>query len=119
MWALGYDGSSPDLWNEIEKHFQVTNIGSNFTAATSFELSQNYPNPFNPVTRINYLIPNFSHVTIKVYNILGQEISTLVNEVKNAGHYSVNLTSNFCQRSIFLQNAGWQLCIDKEINPLK
>jgi len=52
-----------------------------------FELSQNYPNPFNPVTNIEYNIPTRSHVTIGVYNILGQKIRTLVDADKSAGEY--------------------------------
>lgn len=51
----------------------------------SFELSQNYPNPFNPSTRIDYSIAERSNVSIKVYDLLGKEVATLVNEVKDAG----------------------------------
>jgi hypothetical protein len=57
--------------------------------ATDFKLSQNYPNPFNPNTTIEYRIPNSSPVTLKIYNIQGQEIATLVNANHPAGKYSV------------------------------
>lgn len=53
-----------------------------------FYLSQNYPNPFNPVTKIIYEIPIDCHVTLKVYDLLGKEVATLVNENKQAGQYS-------------------------------
>ena len=54
-----------------------------------FEVFQNYPNPFNPSTQIKYGLPKASDVTIKVYNMLGQEIKTLVSEHKNAGTFTV------------------------------
>jgi hypothetical protein len=54
-----------------------------------FLLTQNYPNPFNPSTKIKYSIPQSSQVTIKVFDILGNEIETLVNEDKPAGTYEL------------------------------
>jgi len=54
-----------------------------------YELFQNYPNPFNPETKIEYQIPTISHVTIKVFDLLGREVVTLVNDEKPAGKYSV------------------------------
>lgn len=61
-----------------------------------YHLEQNYPNPFNPQTRIEYQIPKESQVTIKVYNTLGKEVATLVNERLDEGKYYVNFNgSNF------------------------
>jgi len=59
-----------------------------------YSLSQNYPNPFNPVTRINFAIPKQGLVTLKVYDLIGKEIKTLVNEIKAPGAYSVDFNGS-------------------------
>ena len=58
-----------------------------------YSLSQNYPNPFNPSTTINFSIPKSSDVSLRVYDVLGKEIATLVDEFKNAGSYSVDFNA--------------------------
>jgi hypothetical protein len=58
---------------------------------TEYKLNQNYPNPFNPSTKIQYAIPKEEYVNLKVYNISGKEVATLVNEYKHAGFYEVKL----------------------------
>jgi hypothetical protein len=58
------------------------------TAPAEFNLAQNYPNPFNPATTINYSIPYAGFVTLKVYDILGKEVASVVNGYKSAGNYT-------------------------------
>ncbi|MGE5354146.1 MAG: T9SS type A sorting domain-containing protein [Clostridiales bacterium] len=61
---------------------------------TEYGLSQNYPNPFNPTTVINYQIPKASKVMLKIYDMLGKEVTTLVNEYKEQGRYSVEFNAS-------------------------
>lgn len=67
----------------------VTGVEDDYQLPNEFSLSQNYPNPFNPVTNINFSIPILSKVELIVYNILGEQIAALVNEIKDAGTYTV------------------------------
>jgi uncharacterized delta-60 repeat protein len=67
-----------------------------------FTLAQNYPNPFNPVTTIQFSIPQRSNVTLKVYDILGNEVATLVNEEKDRGVYSVNFSASGLASGMYL-----------------
>jgi len=69
---------------------------------TQFFIGQNYPNPFNPVTRIEYGIPKVSHVRIDVYNTSGQHIHTLINEIKQAGLYTVDFNAENLASGIYI-----------------
>lgn len=95
-------------WDSIPSDFDQWNFGENFAIhiidypvivneENSFpadcELYQNYPNPFNPSTVISYRLPVTSKVTLKVYDILGNEIATLVNAEKPAGEYEVEFSA--------------------------
>ncbi|MFZ4591317.1 MAG: YCF48-related protein [Ignavibacteria bacterium] len=66
----------------------------NETTASEYSLSQNYPNPFNPVTKINYSVPKQSLVTMKIFDILGREVATLVNESMKPGYFSVDFNGS-------------------------
>lgn len=67
-----------------------------------FELSQNYPNPFNPSTTIKFTIPDAGHVKLTVYNLLGQEVSTLVNGFTEAGVHYINFDASNLNSGVFL-----------------
>lgn len=66
-----------------------------------FELQQNYPNPFNPVTKINFSLPAQTQVTMKVYDVLGKEVATLINEVKPAGMHDVSFNASNLSSGIY------------------
>jgi hypothetical protein len=67
-----------------------------------FELGQNYPNPFNPATTIRYQLPVKSQVALKVYDVLGKEINTLVDEVQNTGSYDVRFDGSGLPSGVYL-----------------
>jgi len=76
-------------------YYKYINLNESFTIKpASYSLAQNYPNPFNPVTSIKYKVSSSQFVTLKVYDILGNEIATLVNEEKPAGEYEVEFNSH-------------------------
>lgn len=66
----------------------------NIALSNEFRLSQNFPNPFNPTTRIQYRVSRISQVTLKVYDVLGNEVATLLNEEKPAGSYEVEFNTS-------------------------
>lgn len=69
---------------------------------TRYSLEQNYPNPFNPSTRIRFEVPVSGIVLLKVYNMLGQEVATLVNDIKQAGRYEVDWESRGMPSGVYL-----------------
>lgn len=64
-------------------------------------LMQNYPNPFNPTTKISFSIPKFTHVTLKVFDVLGREISSLLNKDFNAGKYEVEFNGKELSSGVY------------------
>ncbi|HPN34358.1 MAG TPA: T9SS type A sorting domain-containing protein [bacterium] len=69
---------------------------------TAFELEQNFPNPFNPATKINYTIDKPGRVMLKMYNVLGKEMATLVDEVQSAGAYSVTWDASTLPSGVYI-----------------
>ncbi|MGB5847117.1 MAG: phytase [Ignavibacteriaceae bacterium] len=81
-------------WDKIfDKIFAATGIEEEKKTPRSFELFQNFPNPFNPTTSIRYTVSSKQFVSLKVYNVLGNEIVTLVNEDKPGGDYEVEFSA--------------------------
>ncbi|MCU7493898.1 MAG: T9SS type A sorting domain-containing protein [Ignavibacteria bacterium] len=89
-----------DLFN-IRTDYLLTSVETE-AIPTSYEMSQNYPNPFNPVTTIRYSIPEASKVELKVYDILGREVMTLVNKDQNRGSYSVQFDAGKLSSGIYI-----------------
>jgi len=72
----------------------MSNIATNKQIPVEYTLEQNYPNPFNPSTTINYSATTDSHISLKVYNSLGQQVKTLVDDFQSAGHHAVVWTGD-------------------------
>ncbi len=79
----------------------TTSVENEDDIRLAYTLSQNYPNPFNPTTQINYSIPTSSRVSLIVYDIVGREVKTLVNEFQNAGRYSVDFNAQGLASGIY------------------
>jgi hypothetical protein len=90
--ALHYDGE-----NKITTQLEESGI-----LPDKFELAQNYPNPFNPATTIRYNIAERTHVSIKVFDFIGNQITTLVDDIKSAGSYSTQFNASHLSSGIYL-----------------
>ncbi len=95
------DGGMGEVSQIISGETSTAVVGSN-NQPKGFALEQNYPNPFNPTSTIRYSIPKQSFVTLKVYNILGQEVATLVNAVRKAGSYSIVFNASTIPSGVYV-----------------
>ncbi|MFO7448429.1 MAG: T9SS type A sorting domain-containing protein, partial [Ignavibacteriaceae bacterium] len=74
---------------------------SDETIVTEYNLAQNYPNPFNPVTNIQYSVKELENVTLKIYDILGREVTILLNEVQQPGRYNIRFDGSSLSSGIY------------------
>jgi hypothetical protein len=86
--GLPYNGSAPDL-GCFESNWPSGVNDENASIVSEYKLLQNYPNPFNPSTKISYSVGTYSHTSLRVYDLLGREIRTLVDGMRTAGNYNV------------------------------
>ena len=98
-------GISDEIQSLYENNFDypyVLGVNDFQNDKLDFSLSQNYPNPFNPATRIGYTIPKDGFVTMEVFNVLGQKVSTLVNKFQQANQYEVNFNGSSLASGIYI-----------------
>ena len=92
--------SSNDISSEFFTITSTTEVNDQ-NLPKEYALFQNYPNPFNPTTNIKYSVPSNAYVSLKVYDILGREVATLVNEQKPAGNYEVNFNASSLSSGVY------------------
>jgi len=95
QWLIFKDNSHPET---------STSVGEFKTGQSLkyFELGQNYPNPFNPITQINYSLPQSSYITLKVYNLLGQEVTSLFEGIRLQGNYTATFDGSRLSSGVYL-----------------
>lgn len=95
-------GYGNNLYIDNIKSGTITGIGTQLTLTPdNYNLAQNFPNPFNPVTTINFSLPKTSKVSIKIYDVLGKELRTLVNETKPAGVYDISFDASSFSSGVY------------------
>ena len=95
--------SSQNIINEIISSIRnkKVNITSKTILPDNFALYQNYPNPFNPITKISYELRVTSYVSLKVFDMLGKEVVTLVNQKQNGGRYEVEFDGSNLSSGVY------------------
>ena len=120
VWRDERDGNFEIYYKRDPTGNPVGIINYNSEIPGEFSLSQNYPNPFNPNTIINFQLSRFNFVSIKVYHVLGNEVSTLVNEKLNAGSYSISFNgSNLSSGIYFYKLTAGDFSITRKMTLLK
>jgi hypothetical protein len=89
-------------YNLLEKSGAVTLTYNGAGEITTYDLSQNYPNPFNPTTNIKFSIPRQDYVKLAVYNLLGEVIAILVDEVLQAGNHNVPFQADNLSSGVYI-----------------
>src|SRR5437773_2956585 len=89
-WAVGAAGTVIKIGNDT----LVGISNNNNQVPNSYKLEQNYPNPFNPGTEISFAIPKSGLVELKIYDIVGREVATILNENRPAGNYKVQFNAS-------------------------
>ncbi len=104
-WGSPVNALSGGFWDAFAVKFDYSgNVGveKDLGLPTGFNLLQNYPNPFTDFTIIKYSLPGAYHVTLKVYNIHGKEVKTLVNQFQTQGNYAIELKANQLPGGIYI-----------------
>ena len=83
-------------------YIQITDVENESVLANDYKLYNNYPNPFNPSTKIKFNVPSISNVTVKVFDVTGKEITSLVNQTLSAGSHEIEFRGNGYASGVYL-----------------
>ena len=98
----------------------TTDVSENVGLPAGFILEQNYPNPFNPSTHIKFQIPESGFASLKVFDVSGREVATLINEVKRAGNYEIRFNAEGFSSGIYIyQLVSGSFALSKKMLLLK
>jgi len=102
-----FNGNGTYYYRIVQRDFDGTEkaysaVQVNLNVLMIYSLEQNYPNPFNPVTLISYSVPQLSNVRIAVYNLLGEQVALLVDEVKDAGKYQITFDASGLNSGVYV-----------------
>jgi hypothetical protein len=102
--GLSIDGYTTRLFLFADTAMTVTDINdiANVEIPRKFEVEQNYPNPFNPSTIIKYNLPSEGKVTVKIFDILGREVASLINEIQQAGSHSTVFDASKLSSGVYI-----------------
>ncbi len=89
------------FWYQASRELNVAVEQSSLTVPGEFQLQQNYPNPFNPTTTIEFALPKQSNVTLKLFDILGREVATLVDDELESGVHKINFDAQDLASGIY------------------
>jgi hypothetical protein len=102
---IAHDSSIARYYYDVVDHPFILNntvdVRNYNEVVTSYELFANYPNPFNPTTTIRYQLPQAGKASLKIFDILGREVQTLVDEVQISGSYSVNFNASSLASGVY------------------
>ena len=102
-WAAQRTAELTKIQTAMDNHTLVVDgIADHATLPGTYQLEQNYPNPFNPSTKIDFTIPTSGPVQLKVYNVLGQEVATLVNETLTPGSHTATFDASRLASGIYM-----------------
>ncbi len=104
----------PTILPVLEAYLRTVTVSDNSTLSLTFELKQNFPNPFNPTTNISFSIPQSGLVTLKIYNILGQEVATLLNSNIPAGVHEIRFNARNLAGGVYIYHIQTQNFVDSK-----